>query len=108
MDNLLTLIDWKTLLGVAVATSIVVEALNRVTPKWLKPELLLFLVALILTLLRIPLEMSLKELATVQGFLFTLILTISFAILFYVYLGKWTVSSIFDLIQKKFKQNADK
>lgn len=91
--------DWKILMFVAVVTSLITEAVKTFTPYWLKGKLALPLTALIVTVLRIPFETA--NFAEWQTLGLNLIFTMSFAILFYTYLGEWTVTKLFGYIKSK-------
>jgi len=97
--SLLQLFDWKVLLSVALITSFVTEAINQITPKTVPSKLILPMIAFVITLLRLPLEF--KALSDWQNFMLNVISTIAFAILFYEYLGKYSVQAIFNLLKRK-------
>ena len=91
--------DWKILLFVAVVTSVVVEGLKTWTPEFIGGKFLLPVVAFAVTILRIPFEHS--GFAEWQTFLLNILFTMSFSVLFYTYLGEWTVSKLFAFIKTK-------
>jgi hypothetical protein len=100
MEELLKYISFELIFS-AIVVTFVVSALNTVQTK-LTTNLLVFIVSLLITLLRVPLTGG--DLAYWQGLLFQILLTMSFAILFYNYVGKWFVDSIFVKIKEKFSK----
>ena len=105
MNQILHNFDWQTLLIVAIISSFVVEAFNLITPKWLTSKSIIFVVSLVVTLLRLPFQF--ETLGDYQHFGITLLFTMAFAILFYTYLGKWTVEKLFNLIKGKLNKEVD-
>ena len=100
MEELLKYISFELIFS-AIVVTFVVSALNTVQTK-LTTNLLVFIVSLLITLLRVTLTGG--DLAYWQGLLFQILLTMSFAILFYNYVGKWFVDSIFVKIKEKFSK----
>ena len=100
MEELLKYLSFELIFSALVVT-FVVSALNTVQNK-LSTNVLVFIISLLVTLLRVPLTGG--DLAYWQGLLFQILLTMSFAILFYNYIGKWFVDSIFVKIKEKFSK----
>ena len=94
--------DWKILMFVAVVTSLFTEATKTFTPDWLKGKLALPIIAMVVTVLRIPFETA--NFMEWQTLGLNLIVTMSFAILFYTYLGEWTVTKLFGWLKSRLIQ----
>lgn len=90
----------QTLLIVAVITTFIVSAFNLLEIK-LRGHWLLAVVALVVTLLRTTFtpEMNFEDW---QGLITNFLLTASFAILFWNYVGQYTVDPFFRSLKRKF------
>lgn len=97
--------DWRTLIFVAIIVSFITEAINQVTAKAITSNIILPIVALLVTLLRLPMDFT--KLADYQEFGLNVLFTVSMAVLFYNYLGKYTVTKIFELIKGKVDKETD-
>jgi hypothetical protein len=98
MDQIFELITWELIVS-AIATTFVVSAINTVQAK-ISTNWLVFIVSIVVTLLRTTIETG--SIQVYQGLIFKILLTMSFAILFYNYVGKWFVDTIFVKIKEKF------
>ena len=85
----------------AVVTTFVVSALNTIQNK-ISTNILVFFVAIFVTLLKVPLTGG--NIEYWQGMLFQALLTMSFAILFYNYIGKWFVDKLFAKLKERFRK----
>lgn len=104
--ELLQTVDYQMMLIVALATTLIVSAINIATPEWVKPGWLLPLAALIVTMLRVPIEEGLT-LEDLQGLLFTILLTWAIAVLFYKLVGPRFVEKFFEAIWKRIQAILD-
>lgn len=79
-----------------IVTTVVVSAINvfvmRATPRWLLP-----CVAGFVTLFAV--QINVTNVQDVQEFLLKIVLTMSFSVLFYTYLGKWFIDSLFEWLK---------
>lgn len=80
----------------AMAVTFIVSALNTVQNK-ITTNWLVFIISIIVTVLRVNFEFP-----DWQNLIFQLLITMSFAILFYNYIGKWFVDNVFVWIKGKF------
>lgn len=80
----------------AVAVTFIVSALNTVQNK-ITTNWLVFIVSILVTVLRVNFNFP-----DWQNLIFQLLITMSFAILFYNYIGKWFVDNVFLWIKGKF------
>jgi len=100
--DLFTSEQLQALLIVAVITTFVVSAINTyqtaIGGKWLTA-----IIALVITLLRTTFTASMSF-ADWQGTLTNILLTTAFAILFWTYLGQYTVDKIFSWLKKKIAE----
>ena len=100
MEELYKYITIDLILSAVVAT-FVVSAINTIQNK-LSTNVLVFIASLVITLLRVPLTGG--NLEYWQGLLFQILLTMSFAILFYNYIGKWFVGRLFEKLKERFSK----
>ena len=98
--NFWNMLDWKLAITIAVATSIIVEAIDRLTPKSSHKSYFLVIISLVVTLCKVPLNISGVD--SIQNFALSFMVNIAIAILFYTILGHWFVNQVFDLILKMF------
>lgn len=96
------LLDWKTLLFVSVVTSVVVEFVKTFTPEWIKGKAILPVIALIITMSRMGSQPKTYE--EWQSFVVLVAFTMSFAGLFYNYLGEWTVVKLFAYVKESINK----
>lgn len=79
-----------------VVTTLVVSALNifiaKAAPRWVLP-----CVACVVTLVAV--QVNLAKIQDVQEFLLKSLLTMSFSVLFYTYLGKWFIDELFNWLK---------
>lgn len=80
----------------AMAVTFIVSALNTVQNK-ITTNWLVFIVSILVTVLRVNFNFP-----DWQNLTFQLLITMSFAILFYNYIGKWFVDNVFLWIKGKF------
>jgi len=80
----------------AMAVTFIVSALNTVQNK-ITTNWLVFIISIIVTVLRVNFEFP-----DWQNLIFQLLITMSFAILFYNYIGKWFVDNVFLWIKGRF------
>lgn len=99
METFIGQFDWEFILIVSVAASFVIEAIDRVTPEWVKGKWLLAIIALIVTILKSDFDFS--SMRAIQDLIFDTLITVSVAILFYTYIGRWTVEKIMSFIKSK-------
>ena len=100
MEELLKYLSFELIFS-AIVVTFVVSAFNTVQNK-ITANTLVFVVSILITLLRVPLTGG--DLAYWQGLLFQILLTMSFAILFYNYIGKWFVDKLFIKLKDKFSK----
>lgn len=79
-------------LSCGVITTFVVSALNTVQNK-VSTNWLVFIIATVVTVSSISLSFS--NVQSIQEFVTKLLLTMSFSVLFYNYLGKWFIDTVF-------------
>lgn len=82
----------------AMAVTFIVSALNTVQNK-ITTNWLVFVISILVTLLRVTFDFS-----QWQTLVFQVLITMSFAILFYNYIGKWFVDNVFVWIKGKFSK----
>ena len=99
MDTFINQFDWESLLLIALAVSIIVEAIDRITPSTIAAKWILVIVAFIVTIVKMDFDFSSVE--AIKLLVFNTLLTMSVAILFYNYMGKWIVQKIFDFIKRR-------
>ena len=99
MEQLFSFITWNTIIY-AVITTFFVSALNTVQNK-VSTNWLVFLVSLFVTLLSITFGGS--GLQYWQAVILQIIVTMSFSILFYNYIGKWFIDRFFQFLKNKLK-----
>ena len=103
--NYLDLLDWKLLLITSTITAFVVSALYTIIPIDAegKPKLsvnfMVFITALIITLLST--QFTGASAWEYQQIALQIFMTMAFAVLFYNYLGKWFLDSLFENIKTK-------
>jgi hypothetical protein len=100
LEEALKQFDLITILMVAVLTSFVVEAVNIYTPESISRKWIIFGVSLLITLIKLPF-VPICSINDVQILLFTLLVNMSFAVLFYTYVGHWTVDKVFSTFKSK-------
>lgn len=105
IKEILSLFDWRTLIFVAIIVSFITEAINQVTAKYITSNIILPVIALVVTLLRLPMEFA--KLSDYQEFGLNVLFTVAMAILFYNYLGRYTIGKIFGLLKKKVDTEAN-
>jgi hypothetical protein len=99
MEQLFEVVNWALVIK-AVVTTFIVSALNTTDYfKQVTNNKLVFFVALLVSLLSIPLIGG--NLEYWQGLLYNLLLTMAFSVLFYNYIGKWFVDKFFELLKDK-------
>ena len=99
MDTFINQFDWEALLIIALAVSLIVEAIDRITPSTIAGKWLLVIVAFIVTVVKMDFDFNSVE--AIKLLIFNTLLTMSVAILFYNYMGHWIVQKIFDFIKAK-------
>ena len=97
MEQLLEFFNLDMIISAIVAT-FVVSAINTIQNK-ISTNWLVFVVSIIITVLRITLNWS-----DWQNVIFQILITMSFAILFYNYIGKWFIDNLFNKIKDKFSK----
>ena len=97
MEEIMTLFNWDIIIS-AVGTTFVVSALNTVQNK-VSTNWLVFITSILVTLLRVTFDFT-----HWQSLIFQILITMSFAILFYNYVGKWFVDNVFVWIKGKFSK----
>jgi uncharacterized protein YacL len=100
MDQLFKQFDIVGLIVVGVLVSLAVEAVNRITPNKISPKLILFIISAIVTSFSIEFDFT-----KWQELIKSILLYMSFAILFYTYIGGWVVEKIFSVIKGRFEDN---
>jgi len=104
MGKLFELLDVWNLIVTATIVTFVVSAftslMSRSFDADVKRKALVAVVSAVVTFLTIQVE----TLVVSKNYIVSLLLTWSFAVLFYTYLGKWTVQKLF----KKIKEKLDK
>lgn len=97
MEQLIDLFNLDMIIS-AVAVTFIVSALNtiqnKITTNWL-----VFIVSIVVTVLRVTFDLS-----DWQTLAFQVLITMSFAILFYNYIGKWFVDNVFLWVKGKFSK----
>jgi len=103
--NYLDLLDWKLLLITSTITAFVVSALYTIIPldcngkPKISVNLMVFLVALVITLLST--QFAGASAWEYQQIALQIFMTMAFSVLFYNYLGKWFLDSLFENIKSK-------
>jgi hypothetical protein len=103
--NYLDLLDWKLLTITASITAFVVSAFYTIIPTNAegKPKIsvniMVFVVSLIITLLST--QFTGASVWEYQQLALQIFMTMAFAVLFYNYLGKWFLDSLFESIKAK-------
>lgn len=99
MEQLLEVFNWAIIIK-AVATTFIVSALNTVEIfQKIHNNVLVFVVALLVSFLSIPLIGG--NLEYWQGLIYSLLLTMAFSVLFYNYIGKWFLDKFFEILKEK-------
>ena len=99
METFVNQFDWQALLVIALAVSLVVEAIDRFTPSTIMGKWILIIVAFVVTVVKTDFDFGSVE--AIKLLIFNTLLTMSVAILFYTYMGHWIVQKIFDFIKNK-------
>lgn len=100
MEQLLfSFITWNTIVY-AIITTFFVSALNTVQNK-VSTNWLVFLVSLFVTLLSITFSGS--GLQYWQSVMLQIMVTMSFSIMFYNYVGKWFIDRFFQFLKEKLQ-----
>lgn len=97
MEELLKFFNLDMIISATVVT-FVVSAINTIQNK-ISTNWLVFIVSILVTVLRITLDWS-----DWQNVIFQILITMSFAVLFYNYIGKWFVDNLFNKIKEKFSK----
>lgn len=97
MEELLKFFNLDMIISATVVT-FVVSAINTIQNK-ISANWLVFIVSILVTVLRITLDWS-----DWQNVIFQILITMSFAVLFYNYIGKWFVDNLFNKIKEKFSK----
>lgn len=87
-------------LSSGIITTFAVSAINTVQSK-LSANWLVFIVSIIVTIASISL--SFTDTKSIQDFIIKIILTMSFSVLFYNYLGKWFLDTLFSKLKTIIK-----
>ena len=95
MEQVLAFFNWEILIS-AIITTFVVSAINTLQNK-LSTNWLVFIVSIVITVLEVEFDFS-----DWQGFFLQVFVLMSFAILFYNYIGKWFVDRVFSKLKEKF------
>lgn len=98
MQEIISLINLELIVS-AVVTTFVVSAFNTVQNK-ISSNWLVFIVSIVVTILRVSFISG--DFAAIQELLFKILLTMSFAILFYNYIGRWFIDTLFARLKDKF------
>ena len=101
--DILKLFDWQSLLIASAITTFAVSAINTIQTK-LSTNWLVFVIALVVTVLSTEI-VGIKGIENWQKVLVQIILTMSFSVLFYNYLGKLFLDDIFGWIKKKIGES---
>lgn len=97
MEELLKFFNLDMIISATVVT-FVVSAINTIQNK-VSTNWLVFIVSILVTVLRITLDWS-----DWQNVIFQILITMSFAVLFYNYIGRWFVDNLFNKIKEKFSK----
>lgn len=84
-------------LSSGIITTFAVSAINTIQAK-LSVNWLVFIVSIIVTVASISLSFS--DTKSIQDFAIKVILTMSFSVLFYNYLGKWFLDTLFTKLKE--------
>lgn len=101
------LFDWRVLMLCAVGTSFVVSAINTFTPDAIRARYILPLVTIIVVFLNTTFVPQAKF-SDWQNIGFQFLFNVSFAILFYLALGKWTVDKVMNWLKKQLENRLGK